>query len=139
MQVAASLVQPSLWVRGVHGGSGESRIAALCTTWAAADHLWPTLPDAPVLLVARSHADGLLAAHRAIAEWAAGSVPQVRLVGLAVVADAPGRLPRPLLDLQRQVTAGVSRFWEIGWCEPWRFGATNDLAPGAQQLLDALC
>lgn len=137
LQIAAEVAPPTLWVYGVHGGSGESRIAALCPTWVPTDHAWPAIAGS-VLLVARTHAAGLLAAHGAIAHWAAGAVPHVRLVGLVLVADAPGRLPRPLADLQRQVAAGVERSWQIGWSEAERLCVDDAKAPGVDQLLREL-
>lgn len=130
-----------LWVYGVHGGSGESRIAALNANWSATGHQWPhaTTPARPVLLVARTSAHGLNAAHTAIADWAAGRVPGTpSLAGLVLVADAPGRLPRPLADLAKLVAGGVERSWRIGWSEQWRLGDYGQAAPGADRLIKNL-
>lgn len=129
----------TLWVYGVHGGSGESRIAALHTSWTATQHAWPDSPGAAVLLVARTSAYGLQAAHSAIADWAAGRTPgSAALVGVVLVADAPGRLPRPLHDLAKLVVGGVDRSWRIGWSERWRQGDFTVPAPGADRLLKEL-
>ena len=88
-----------LWIVGAHGGSGESTLAALSPDWTETCHGWPAAdPSNPVrvLVVARSNSAGLRAAQRAAQQWASGSVPGVSLVGLVTIADAPGRLPRPL-------------------------------------------
>ena len=79
-------------------------------------------PPAPVVLVARSNVRGLTAARRAAAGWAAGGVAGVEVLGLAVVADAPGKLPRPLEDLTAPVAGGVPRVWRLPWVEGWRTG-----------------
>lgn len=130
---------PTLWVYGVHGGAGESRIAALSPDWHATQHAWPDQDGATVLLVARTSAAGLHAAHSTIADWAAGRAPHpVSITGLVLIADAPGRLPRPLNDLAKHVIGGVQRSWRIGWCEPWRLGDFDATAPGAERLVKDL-
>ncbi|MGL4340142.1 MAG: DUF6668 family protein [Rhodoglobus sp.] len=129
-----------LWCVGVHGGSGESSLAALVPGWREAGHGWPRTPDAApsrVVLVARSNVRGLHAAQKAAMQWAAGLVPTVRCVGLVIVADAPGRLPRALRDLARVVGGGVPRTWTIPWVEGWRLGEppTLDNSPAEVRRL----
>jgi hypothetical protein len=119
-----------LWWAGAHGGAGESILASLAPTWRAAGHAWPYHEDgstARVVLVCRSHASGLLHAQAALTQWAAGLVLGVELLGLVVVADAPGRLPKPLRDLTDLVTGGAPRAWRVGWQEKWRQGNPPDL------------
>jgi hypothetical protein len=95
----------------------------------SAGRYWPT-PASPeqskVLLVARSHAAGLSAAQAAALQWAAGVLPTVRLLGLVVVADAPGKRPKPLNDLVRLISGGVPQIWELPWVEALRLGAPPD-------------
>lgn len=116
----------ALWCLGVHGGAGESTLAALDASWREAGHAWPAAPlqrSAPpvsVLLVARSSLRGLTAAQSAAQQWAAGLVPWSTVVGLVIVADAPGRLPRPLRDLAQLVAGGVPRTWHLPWIESCR-------------------
>ncbi|WP_308458016.1 MULTISPECIES: DUF6668 family protein [Leifsonia] len=126
-----------LWWLGAHGGSGESSLAALVPDWLAADHGWPRPPagmPARVVLVARSHAYGLRAAQAAATQWAAGLVPHVELLGLVLVADAPGRLPRPLRDLAQVVGGGVPRTWNVPWVESWRLGEPPALADAPREV-----
>ena len=131
-----------LWCLGVHGGAGESSVAGLAAQWAAAGHAWPQLPSgqrAAVLLVARSNMRGLTAARSAATEWAAGLVPNVDVVGLLLVADAPGRLPRPLRDLAQVVAGGVPRSWRLPWIESWRLGEQlPDVPREARRFVDEL-
>ena len=117
---------------GVHGGAGESTLAGL-GPGRAAEHAWPIGGSGPhcVVLVARTHHHGLTRARQAAIEWARGEV-DVRLVGLALVADAPGRFPKPLRDLAHHVAGAVPRLWRIPWVDPWRMEAPDsETAPRA--------
>ncbi|WP_433241145.1 DUF6668 family protein [Actinomadura nitritigenes] len=120
---------PDVWLSSCHGGAGTSTLAALLTNSASAGRYWP-VPAPPgrsrVLLVARSHAAGLLAAQGAVAQWASGVLPGVQLLGLVVVADAPGKRPKPLSDLVRLIAGGVPRLWELPWVEAFRLGDPPD-------------
>lgn len=133
-----------LWWLGVHGGAGESSLAALFPGGTAADHGWPrTAGSAParVVLVARSNMRGLRAAQAAATQWAAGLVPNVEVLGLVIVADAPGRLPRPLRDFAHLVGGGVPRTWNVPWIESWRLGepsALSDAPREVRRLVDEL-
>ncbi len=49
-------------------------------------------------------------------------MPHADVLGLAIVADAPGRLPRPLRDLAALVAGGVPKVWHVPWVETWRLG-----------------
>jgi len=131
----------------VHGGAGETTLEQLLPASRAADHAWPIRPGvrrgpaAPfVALVARTDARGLRAAQAAAAEWASGEIP-VSLIGLVLVADAPGRAPRALRYLAELVEGGVPATWRVPWCEAWRLGEGVDArtAPGAvRNLLTAV-
>lgn len=127
-----------LWWVGAHGGAGESTLAELVPEWRSAQAAWPRVSgeDSParVVLVARSNAGGLRAAQTAATQWAADLVPHVELLGLVVVADAPGRLPRPLRDLIRLVGGGVPRTWTVPWAEQWRLGHEVSLPNAPRQV-----
>ncbi|TDD80431.1 hypothetical protein E1293_20685 [Actinomadura darangshiensis] len=120
---------PDLWFSSCHGGAGTSTLATLIPQGMNAGRYWPA-PASParsrVLLVARSHASGLCAAQAAARQWAAGVLPNVRLLGLVVVADAPGKRPKPLNDLVRLISGGVPRLWELPWVEALRLGDPPD-------------
>ena len=120
-----------LWCLGAHGGAGETSLAALVEGWATACHGWPQVPGgetAAVVLTARSNMHGLRAAQNAATQWASGLVPNVNLLGLVIVADAPGRLPRPLRDFAKIVAGGVPRMWTVPWVEAWRLGDDPQLS-----------
>lgn len=126
-----------LWWLGAHGGAGESSLAALVPAWPAAEHGWPdtsgTEPSR-VVVTARSSMRGLRAAQLAATQWASGLVPHVQVVGLVVVADAPGRLPRPLRDFSQLVAGGFPRMWSVPWIEPWRLGDPPALSTAPREV-----
>lgn len=120
----------TLWVIGVHGGAGETTVSRLIPGSRPTQHAWPeTEPPAPVahaLLVCRSDRHGLEMARKALIEWASPLSPRLELLGLAVLADAPGKLPRSLQDLLGIIGGGAPRLWFLPWVEAWR---TNHVDP----------
>lgn len=108
------------WWLGVHGGAGESTMADLLGGTASA-HRWPEPvqggPRPLVVLVARQNARGLDAAGRAARDWASGSRPDVDLLGLVVIAAAPGKTPKPLRARTRVIAGGVPRTWMVPWID----------------------
>jgi len=133
---------PRLWIVGAHGGSGETTLASLHEAWWPAGHCWPQGPTGTsgCVLTARTSADGLLAAQSALAQWAASGAGTARLLGLVLIADAPGKLPRPLRELACVVAGGAPRLWMMPWIEAWRLGAqpTPDCVRGLSLLVDEL-
>lgn len=117
---------PAWWFVSCHGGAGSSTLAAAAGGGGVdAGRQWP-VPEPPgiarVVLVARTHASGLRAAQAGARQWAAGAVPRVQLLGLVAVADAPGRLPRPLRELLELIEGGFPRVWRLPWVEALRLG-----------------
>jgi hypothetical protein len=113
----------TLWITGAHGGAGESRIADLLPGARVTDHCWPVLPDGStprVLLVCRADMRGLTTARNALTQWASGAAPTLDLLGLAVLADAPGKTPKALRDFAAIVGGGAPRLWTLPWVEAWR-------------------
>jgi hypothetical protein len=85
------------------GSSGRTvgRVSRPWPSWTrrgGSGHAWPELSTgavAPCIVVARTNVRGLLAARSALTQWAAsGAGASVQLLGLVLVADAPGKLPR---------------------------------------------
>ena len=136
--------QAAVWWLGAHGGAGESTLEELFSGSRAADHSWPltgaNVAPARVVLAARTHAHGLTAAQSAIREWAAGDA-QVLLLGLVLIADAPGRLPHGLRQLADLIAGGVPAVWSLPWIEAWRVGeppAPHNAPKVVRQLLEDL-
>lgn len=129
-RVLSSAAAGGLFVLGVHGGAGESTLAA----WLDAQpcgRAWPTSPGVRprVLLVARTHARGLEASRRAATEWASGSIP-VEVLGLVLIGDAPGRqLPKALRAQVRQLAGALPRTWTIPFLPALREIPEPEAAP----------
>ncbi len=115
---------PRWWWLGAHGGAGVSTLTALVGCSADAQRMWPGgHPDqcADVVLVARTHAEGLQRARDLAAQYTTRFVPPpIRLLGLVTIADAPGRLPTPLRRLRHLVAATVPQAWHLPWVPEWR-------------------
>lgn len=132
-----------LFIVGAHGGAGEKTLASLDTGWLAAGHSWPQMINhnpANCVLTARTSATGLSAAQDTLAQWASSGAGTSRLLGLVLIPDAPGRLPRPLRDLAQVVAGGAPRCWTIPWVEAWRYGPpTPETRPQAvRRLVDEI-
>lgn len=90
------------WVVGASGGSGESLLAELLNgdggdRYAAAGHHWPAAAAGGpirVVLCGRTDMRSLTDVQLALAQWGTGRLPAVNLVGMVLMADAPGRAPR---------------------------------------------
>ena len=118
------------WV-GAHGGAGATTLAAV-TGGLDVGCRWPDparFEPARVILVARTHAGGIRAASRALDAMREGRHPAgMTLVGVVLVADAPGFLPRPLVRRIRVLRA-AAQVWRVPWMPQWRLGKPTDRLP----------
>ncbi|MFG3158554.1 DUF6668 family protein [Streptomyces sp. NPDC048232] len=122
------------WI-GVHGGAGVTTLAGV---FGGQDcgRGWPGPGDpSSVLLVARTHAAGLTAVGRAVEEFRLGRVPTgVGLDSVVLVADAPGRLPRPLAQRVRLLESAVD-VHRVPWIPAWRLDGTHEGPPRGTESL----
>ncbi|WP_078917793.1 DUF6668 family protein [Streptomyces sp. NRRL S-813] len=127
------------WVNA-HGGGGASTLAHLLGG-ADLGRRWPEPAHgepANVLLVARTHAAGLQAASRALnALRTADHPPGIHLIALVLVADAPGRLPRPLGQRVR-ILRSATEVHRILWIPTLRLGEKTDTPPKQLRTLAQL-
>jgi hypothetical protein len=122
-----SVCPAPIWWVGVHGGAGESTLAALTPGTKASGHAWPVSATGGlvhrVVLVARSNFAGLTAARKAATEWASHTLgDSIQLAGLVLIADAPGRRPKLLRDMEQVIAGGVPQVWDLPWVDAWRLG-----------------
>ena len=77
--------RPAVWWVGVHGGAGESTLESLFAGSRAAEHRWPAgRGEKPaVVLVARTHAQGLRAVQTALRDCSERRL-EVALLGAGV-------------------------------------------------------
>ncbi|MEU1514665.1 DUF6668 family protein [Streptomyces sp. NPDC005811] len=121
-----------------HGGAGTSTLAAVYGGHDCGRD-WPTPGDPPsVLLVARTHATGLESALRALEVFRREAAPQgFDLDAVVLVADAPGRLPRPLAQRIRVIESAVD-VHRVPWVTEWRLGYLGGGPPRETEALARL-
>ncbi|WP_051047465.1 DUF6668 family protein [Nocardia asiatica] len=119
--LSAATPHPAFWLVGAHGGAGASTLAR---TWAPAGDArrgWPAADRySNVVVVARTHRVGLHAAHVALRQAAAGLIGECTLLGLVVVADHDGALPKTLrrqLDLVEELAPAA---WRVPFIPVYR-------------------
>ncbi|WP_030379784.1 MULTISPECIES: DUF6668 family protein [unclassified Streptomyces] len=124
------------WV-ATHGGAGTTTLAAVFgghdtgRAWPRPDHGEPP----SVLLVGRTHATGLDAVTNTLDIFRRGDAPPgLDLDAVVLVADAPGRLPRPLAQRVKAIDAVID-VYRVPWVTAWR---TNDLTGRPPRECDPL-
>ncbi|MFF5182927.1 DUF6668 family protein [Streptomyces sp. NPDC000345] len=121
-----------------HGGAGASTLAAVFGGHDCGRD-WPAPGDPPsVLIVAHTHAAGLESALRALEVFRRGEAPPgLALEAVVLVADAPGRLPRPLVQRMR-VIESVADVHRVPWVSEWRLGELGGRPPRETEALARL-
>lgn len=144
LPVVSATHNAALWLVGAHGGAGETTFSQFDSQWSEAGHCWPEKDSgAPTtcVLLARTHAHGLLAARSALTQWASSQAGRSsKVLGLVLIADSPGRQPKPLRDLSKVVSGGAPAVWHVPWVESWRLGdSITETAPRSVfRLVDTL-
>jgi hypothetical protein len=84
--------------------------------------------------VARTSTSGLQWARDLARQHASGLAGDAELLGLALVADAPGRLPARAAELRHLVSGAFPRIWHLPWLEEWRLAGTCEPLPAPPQV-----
>lgn len=130
-----------LRVVAAHGGAGVTTLCELLgdalvsdseRTWPQA-HPWvPESAHGRVLVTARSHRSGLLAAREILTAWHAGAYADgLELMGILILDDAP-RLSKGQIAEIKSLTAMAPRGWHLPWQESLRMTAPSDAALSAR-------
>ncbi|MEV6016393.1 MULTISPECIES: hypothetical protein [unclassified Streptomyces] len=127
------------WVKA-HGGSGATSLAEVFGGVEVGAR-WPDPSRGEprrVVLVGRTSARGLRSVSQALGALKDGDAPQgLELLGVVLVADAPGRLPLGLLRRIR-VLRSVARVHRVPWIPAWRTGGHPKSVPRQLATLAAL-
>lgn len=111
------------WI-GAHGGAGVTTLTRLLGGTDIGCR-WPDArlgEPARVMLVGRTNLDGLRAVSRALYAMREGRHPAgMRLLGVVLVADAPGRLPAQLTSHIRLLRS-VAPVHRVPWISSYRLG-----------------
>lgn len=127
------------WV-ATHGGAGSTTLARVFgghdagRNWPRPEHGEPS----SVLLVGRTHAAGLDAVSHTLDIFRRGDAPPgLDLDAIVLVADAPGRLPRQLVQ-RVKVIGSVIDVYRVPWVPAWRTGDLTGPPPKESAALARL-
>ena len=122
------------WFLGAHGGAGESTLSRLFAGFGPAQHAWPVgrheHARARVVLCARTSFWGMTAAMRVAGQWDAARLRDLveMPLGLVLIADRPGRLPKPLEEFVHHLESATGRMWRLPWVDAWAAGEVPSAA-----------
>lgn len=126
----------SVALLAAHGGAGVScllRAGLKAAGGVDARRTWPAWGR--VLLVARTSTGGLESARDAARQHAAGAAGlEVDLVGLVLIADAPGRLPSRVAAFADLVCGAFDRVWLLPWLPEWRLAGATEPLPAHSEV-----
>lgn len=139
--LAVSTSTSPLRAVAAHGGAGVTTLCELLGDALASDgegkwpqaHAWvPESAHGRVLLTARSHRAGLLAAREVLTAWHAGAYADgLELMGILILDDAP-RLSKGQVAEVKSLTAMAPRGWHMPWQESLRMMAPSDASLSAR-------
>lgn len=123
--------QPTVALMSAHGGAGARTLAVVLPGTRYIGGAWPTDPSGPVLLVCRSNHRGYTAAQEFARAYRDDDELRARLklAGVLVVADCPGRAPAPLRRLERLVSGALPILGHVPWMPEWRLGPPDPAVP----------
>ena len=135
------LDEPEWFFVAAHGGAGATLLTELSQAGAEssvsyglnAGRAWPEPwlePTSNVVIVCRTTMRGLHCAQVAAAQYLAGEASEdATLIGVLTVADAPGRLPRPLAAAKGLLAGVYARTWHVPFIPEYRLAARTPGEP----------
>lgn len=119
---------PIAWAVGAHGGAGASTLASVIAPIADSGGQWPAYDQHRYcVVVCRSTWTGLDAAHSAVLQSQAGDTGGCEVLGVVIIADAPGRTPKPLVQREK-VLEDLTHVWRVPYLPDFRVTAPDKLA-----------
>ena len=125
---------PAVWLVAAHGGAGVTSLSHVWEPMGDAGQQWPAADEHPwCVVVCRSTKTGLEKAHQAVLQAWADRTGGCEVLGVVVVADAPGKLPKSLAR-KIAVIEEIVEIWHVPYLAELRLNEAEDLAswqPGA--------
>ncbi|MHA2788308.1 DUF6668 family protein [Corynebacterium sp. S7] len=119
---------PVAWAVGAHGGAGATTLARTLAPVGDAGAAWPTKDEYPLcVVVCRSTRMGLDAAQSAVLQAKSGHAGECEVLGVVIVADAPGRTPKSLVR-RETVLEELTHVWHVSYLPGIRENDVSDLA-----------
>ena len=125
---------PAVWLVAAHGGAGATSLSHVWEPMGDAGQQWPAADEHPwCVVVCRSTKTGLEKAHQAVLQAWADRTGGCEVLGVVVVADAPGKLPKSLAR-KIAVIEEIVEIWHVPYLTELRLAEAEELAswqPGA--------
>lgn len=119
---------PVAWAVGAHGGAGASTLARMWAPVGDAGAVWPAKDEFPLcVVVCRSTRMGLDAAQSAVLQAQSGHADECEVLGVVIVADAPGKTPKSLAR-RETVLEELTQVWRVPYVPGIRENDVSDLA-----------
>ncbi|EFQ79361.1 hypothetical protein MHX62_10070 [Corynebacterium sp. ACRQM] len=121
-------MDPLIWLVAAHGGAGATYLAHALAPFGDAGQLWPVHDKYPwCVIVARTTRAGLEAAHDLALQDQSNKTGGCRVLGIILVADAPGKLPRSLEQRITVLEKTVPTIWRVDYFDDWRESTVDEL------------
>jgi hypothetical protein len=118
---------PLVWLVGAHGGAGTTSLAHAVAAFGDAGQQWPAEDEYPwSVIVARTTREGLEAAHDTALQAQAGKSGDCKVLGVILVADAPGKIPKAIEQRMTVLERVVPTIWTVDYHPSWRESLTKD-------------
>lgn len=119
---------PVVWAVGAHGGAGASTLAQVLAPVGDAGARWPAHDEFGLcVVVCRSTRTGLDAAQSAVLQAQSGHAGSCEVLGVVIVADAPGKTPKSLRH-RESVLEELTTVWRVPYLPGIRENDIEDLA-----------
>ncbi|MDN6130455.1 MAG: hypothetical protein L0I87_00320 [Corynebacterium casei] len=119
---------PLVWLVGAHGGAGTTTLAHAIAPFGDAGQQWPAHDEYPwTVIVARTTREGIEAAHDTALQAQAGKCGDCKVLGVVLVADAPGKTPKAIEQRITVLERVVPTIWSVEYHGAWRANLLKDL------------
>lgn len=119
---------PLVWLVAAHGGAGATFLAHSLAPFGDAGQQWPVKDKYPwCVIVARATRAGLEAAHDLALQDQSNKSGGCRVLGIILVADAPGKTPKSIEQRISVLEKTVPTIWRVSYFEDWREATLEEL------------